>query len=400
MKMISRWSLVALLTLASALLRAADLAVPFRKITFDEATQAAAKESKLVFIDFFTTWCEPCKRLDATTFTDAGVGKLVGEKAVALKLDAEKEGQAVAQRYKISAYPTLLLLKHDGSEVDRIVGFREPAAFRSEFGRLVVLAQTGKSGLDVAREAVAQQARPAAAPAADDEEAAPHFELAKKLITAGKHEEALKELLWCWDEGKKDPEFARMQRSMQVPRELSRLARDYPPAGEAMVVRRDQTRERVLANKGGGTMVQDLIHLNREMKMDEDTLAVFDQMPEGDRRKVTISIYLFDLLVEKKRYADAMLFNALDSQLMQLERAKSQMKTMAERGGDAAAQSFLRFLRTSTAKRVEALAGTGKLDQARELSDRLLAVDPSDEARDLLRQHVARAGQPDLLKLP
>ena len=107
-------------------------AVPFRELSFDAARAAAKAEDKLVFIDFYTTWCEPCKRLDKDTWTDAVVGKLVGDKAVALKLDAEKEGRAVAQRFKVEAYPTLLLLKADGTEVDRIIGYRDPATIRVE----------------------------------------------------------------------------------------------------------------------------------------------------------------------------------------------------------------------------------------------------------------------------
>src|SRR5689334_17909830 len=121
--------IVALLVACSiaAVVRAAEPAVPFRAISFDAASKAAAAENKLVFIDFYTTWCGPCKMLDEQTWTDKKVGQLVGEKAVALKLDAEKEGVDAAKRYKIDAYPTLLLLKPDGTEVDRLVGFREPA---------------------------------------------------------------------------------------------------------------------------------------------------------------------------------------------------------------------------------------------------------------------------------
>jgi thiol-disulfide isomerase/thioredoxin len=386
--------------LPAALACAAESAVPFRAISFEAATAAAAQEGKLVFIDFYTTWCEPCKRLDAVTWTDAAVGKLVGEKAVALKIDAEKEGLALAKRYKISAYPTLLLVKADGTEVDRVVGFREAAAFVTEFKNLLVLAQTGKTGLEQAKQVVAQQAKPEAASSGEPEDAQPHFDLAKKLVTAGNHEEALKELIWCWDEGKKDPEFSR-SRSMMVPREFGRLARDYPPAREAMIVRRDQARERAVANKGGSVVIQDLIALNKELKTDEDTLAVFDQIPEGDRRRVTIAIYLFDLLVEKKRYADATLFNMPESNIMNIERAKSQMKKMADGpGGERSAESFLRYTVTSTAKRVEALAGAGHLDQARELGDRLLVLDGSDETKALLQKHAARAGKPELFAGP
>lgn len=396
MKTCVRSVLLAFLAFAASSLRAAEPGVPFRPISFEAAREAAAAESKLVFIDFFTTWCEPCKRLDALTWTDAAVGKLVGEAAVPLKIDAEKEGKDLAKRYKVAAYPTLLLLKADGTEVDRLVGFSEPPAFTRAFGKLLVMAQSGKTGLDEARAAVTQQARPDAVDAGEPEEAQPHFDLARKLIAAGKSEEALKELLWCWDEGKKDPEFVRIRTSM-LPRELGRLARDYPPAREAMLSRRDQSRERALANKGGGTVIQELIALNKELRMEEDTLAVFDQLPADDRRRVTISIFSFELLVEKQRYGDALLFYRPESATMILESAKSRMeKPVAGISGEAAASS-LRYAVARTAKTVECLAGSGRLEEARDLAARVLAVDDSEASKKILRDHAARAGQPDLL---
>jgi thiol:disulfide interchange protein len=50
---------------------------PFRPLHFCEAKKAAEAEQKIVFIDFFTTWCEPCKKLDRTTWKDPEVVKLL-----------------------------------------------------------------------------------------------------------------------------------------------------------------------------------------------------------------------------------------------------------------------------------------------------------------------------------
>lgn len=48
----------------------------------------------------------------------------------------------------------------------------------------------------------------------------------------------------------------------------------------------------------------------------------------------------------------------------------------------------------------EVLAGAGDLASARELATKLLAFDPSEETRALLRKHLERAGQPELLAQP
>jgi len=70
--------------------------------------------------------------LDKTTWTDAKVATLLAEKAVALKIDAEKES-TLAEKYDVKAYPTVLILKADGTIVDRLVGYRPPETFISDF---------------------------------------------------------------------------------------------------------------------------------------------------------------------------------------------------------------------------------------------------------------------------
>ncbi len=46
--------------------------VNFRPLSYTEAIELAAKENKMVFIDFYTTWCGPCKRMSKRGFSPAG----------------------------------------------------------------------------------------------------------------------------------------------------------------------------------------------------------------------------------------------------------------------------------------------------------------------------------------
>lgn len=119
--------------LASVLFGAAALVAPaqteFRHITFDEALSAAQKENKLVFVDFFTTWCGPCKMMSNKTFPQKEVGDFMNAKFIPLKLDAENEGAALAKKYGVKAYPTYVVIDPKGQEVAKFSGYMDGPKF-------------------------------------------------------------------------------------------------------------------------------------------------------------------------------------------------------------------------------------------------------------------------------
>jgi tetratricopeptide (TPR) repeat protein len=97
--------------------------------SYAQVLQRAKQENKYVFIDFYATWCGPCKRLDEVTYPDAKASELLNS-MIPVKWDAEKEPWiALAKQYKVSAYPTLIVIAPDGKEVDRHLGFLEAPEF-------------------------------------------------------------------------------------------------------------------------------------------------------------------------------------------------------------------------------------------------------------------------------
>ncbi len=70
-----------------------------------------------VLVDFWATWCPPCKIL-APVFEELA-GEYEGKMNFA-KLDTD-EVRAVAQKYSIMSIPTLIVFK-GGKEVERMVG--------------------------------------------------------------------------------------------------------------------------------------------------------------------------------------------------------------------------------------------------------------------------------------
>lgn len=75
------------------------------------------QEDKLLVVDFFATWCGPCKKLSPTLDE---VSKELGEQVNIVKVDVD-ESEDFAMDYGIRSVPTVLFFKN-GQQVDKFVG--------------------------------------------------------------------------------------------------------------------------------------------------------------------------------------------------------------------------------------------------------------------------------------
>lgn len=78
---------------------------------------------KPVLVDFFATWCGPCKAMSPTV---EAVGKEMIGQARVLKIDVDKN-ESVANLYRIQSVPTLIIFKK-GEVVWRTSGVMEKNA--------------------------------------------------------------------------------------------------------------------------------------------------------------------------------------------------------------------------------------------------------------------------------
>jgi len=93
--------------------------------TVEEFEEKVIKSDKPVLVDFYATWCGPCKMVAPEL--EALAPELDGTADI-VKVDVE-EIPDVAKQYKIMSVPTILVMKN-GEEASRVVGFRPRAELK------------------------------------------------------------------------------------------------------------------------------------------------------------------------------------------------------------------------------------------------------------------------------
>jgi thiol-disulfide isomerase/thioredoxin len=99
--------------------------VQFQQASWEETKEKAQAENKLIFVDGFTTWCEPCKMMDIQVFNRSQVARFFNRNFINYKMDMEKgQGPILALNYEIREYPSFLFLTSDGTLVHKVNGYQ------------------------------------------------------------------------------------------------------------------------------------------------------------------------------------------------------------------------------------------------------------------------------------
>ncbi|HEV2827465.1 MAG TPA: thioredoxin [Pyrinomonadaceae bacterium] len=87
------------------------------EVTDSSFEKDVLQSDKPVLVDFWATWCAPCRMLEPTV---AAVAEKYAARARVVKVNVD-DNPAISQRYGIKGIPTLIVFK-GGKEEERVVG--------------------------------------------------------------------------------------------------------------------------------------------------------------------------------------------------------------------------------------------------------------------------------------
>ncbi len=104
---------------------ASNHSIYFLPISIDSAFAMAKSENKLLFIDVYTDWCGPCKKMEKVVFSDKAIAKTYNAQFISIRINAESpEHKNFVEKLNLNSFPTLLYYSSDGDLLERVGGYK------------------------------------------------------------------------------------------------------------------------------------------------------------------------------------------------------------------------------------------------------------------------------------
>ncbi len=94
--------------------------------------EQAQREKKPVFVEFYASWCAPCKVMEEEIFTQVPTLRYLNMNFLNFRTDFDSpSGKTIASIYEVKSLPTVLFLDPQGVVLERHTGMANPSVLRS-----------------------------------------------------------------------------------------------------------------------------------------------------------------------------------------------------------------------------------------------------------------------------
>ncbi len=106
------------------ILAAKKKGLEFQDLTLERAMEKAKAEDKMVFVNFHTNTCGPCKKMEKTVFPKPECCEYINKHFIPITVDGEDNGTGteIAKKYNVFIYPTYMILSANGFKEGEVLG--------------------------------------------------------------------------------------------------------------------------------------------------------------------------------------------------------------------------------------------------------------------------------------
>ena len=118
--------------------------------TWQEIVKIAREADRLIFVDCYTDWCGPCRRVVDEVFTVNEVADFFNDNFVNAKFEMEKntDGPSLARKYGVTAFPTFLFINPHTEQAEYVkVGVDDHYQWLIDAGKEALSQDTDEPGM-------------------------------------------------------------------------------------------------------------------------------------------------------------------------------------------------------------------------------------------------------------